>query len=96
MDDDLEPIDCQSRQIAIVPLDSRLELLLNSFATITCCHVGLYVYQFTILQSRITKSLLPEHQQHLEAVYDDGQPEFGFMNRQKYYLKWDKHPAEPL
>ena len=34
------------------------------------------MYQFTILQSRITKSLLPEHQQHLEAVYDDGQPEF--------------------
>ena len=95
LDDDLEPIDCQSRQIAIVPLDSWLELLLNSFATITCCHVGLHVpvYNFTIQDH---KSLLPEHQQHLEAVYDDGQPEFGFMNRQKYYLKCNKHPAEPI
>ena len=44
--DDLEPIDCQSQQIAIVPpwhsTSSSLPLpLLNSFATITCCHVGL-------------------------------------------------------
>ena len=56
LDDDLEPIDCQSRQIAIVPLDSRLELLLNSFATITCCHVGLRVpvYNFTIQDHKIS------------------------------------------
>ena len=56
LDDDLEPIDCQSRQIAIVPLDSRLELLLNSFATITCCHVGLHVpvYNFTIQDHKIS------------------------------------------
>ena len=98
--DDLEPIDCQSQQIAIVPLDSGLGAPLHSTPAKQFCNNYLLsrrpAPRFTILQSRITKSLLPEHQQHLEAVYDDGQPEFGFMNRQKYYLKWDKHPAEPI
>ena len=94
LDDDLEPIDCQSRQIAIVPLDSRLELLLNSFATITCCHVGLRVpvYNFTIQDHKISPPWTSTTSGRLFMMMVN----LSFMNRQKYYLKCNKHPAEPI
>ena len=95
MADDLEPIDCQSQQIAIVPLDSGLGAPLHSTPAKQFCNNYLLsrrpAPRFTILQSRITKSLLPKHQQHLEAVYD-GQAQLGFMNSQVQL----EHPAPPL
>ena len=88
MVDDLEPIDCQSQQIAIVPLDSGLGAPLHSTPAKQFCNNYLLsrrptspVYNFTIEDHKISPP--SKHQQHLEAVYDDGQAQLGFMNSQE-------------